>query len=220
MKYIKKQRPPHELIAWTRARSGNEGSQQLGWNYGDMPSGVRQAVKTSLLQEQGGLDCYTGRRITSQSSHIEHLKPQRLCVDHEDTRYSNLLAAFPAPNAPKECEYGARARKSWFDERLFVHPLRSNCELRFRYKMNGNITPVNLADDGAKETIYRLCLDHKELKTMREQAIYVLLFEEKLSRSNVQRLVANIDKRDSDGLFRPFCFALKQACKKYLKRFE
>lgn len=219
MKYIKKQQPPHELIAWTKAESLDLDGQPMDWSYADMESPVRQAVKVSLLQEQGGLCCYTGRRITFQSSHIEHLKPQSLCEGHEDTDYANLLAAFPAPNT-SQCKYGAHARGNWFDERLFVHPLRRDCELRFRYTKNGKVAPANPEDAGAKETIHQLRLNKKELRTMREQAIHELLFVPRLSKSQVQRLMTAMDERDSNGFFTHFCFVIKQVCEKYLKRLD
>lgn len=220
MKHIKKTVPPHSLIAWTRAKAENKDSQALSWGYNDMPAEVRQAVKESLLHEQGGLCCYTGMKISTTSSHLEHLKPQSCCVGHEDTDYANLLAAYPAPNASAECEYGAHARKNWFEPSLFIHPLRNDCEQRFRYKTNGKVEPANSSDTGAKETICRLKLDHNKLEQMREEAIYEAVFEKKLSKIQAQRLLATIDQRDGSGNFRAFCFAIKQACEKYLKRFD
>jgi uncharacterized protein (TIGR02646 family) len=220
MKYIRKTAPPHLLIAWTRAKAEGKDSQNLQWGYADMQTEVRQAVKESLLHEQGWICCYTGRKISTASAHIEHLKPQSICIDHEDTDYSNLLAAYPAPNSPNQCEYGAHARKNWFDPSLFVHPLRADCEQRFRYKTNGKIEPVNLADKGAQETIRRLRLDHAALKQMREEAIAESIFARPLSKIQAQRLLATIEQRDGNGNFRAFCFVIKQACEKYLKRFE
>ena len=219
MKYITKQQQPHELIAWTRARPETKDARDLAWGYDDMPSDVRQTVKASLVQEQGGLCCYTGRRVTAEKSHIEHLKPQTLCENHEDTDYTNMLAAHPASDS-KRCEYGAHKKDDWYDEHLLVHPLRRNCEHRFRYKSNGKISPTNAADAGAVETISRLGLDHHELVELREQAIHGILFEKQLSESQAQRLMTRLEMRDGNGFFRPFCFAIKQACAKYLKRFE
>ena len=220
MKRITKHSQPQELIAWTHSKSTNESGEPLHWNYDDMPSEVRQAVKISLIHEQGGLCCYTGRRITLEQSHIEHLKPQEKCVGHEDTEYSNLLAAYPAWNAPKNCGYGAHAKKSWYDPYLFVHPLREDCEARLHYKWNGKIAPRNQSDPGAIETIRQLCLDHAELEKMRKEAIHVALFEKALTKAQAQRLMQAMDSRDSHGHFRQFCFAIKQACEKYLKRFD
>lgn len=220
MKYITKNSQPKELIAWIRDKLKDEKKLSLPWNYDDMPGNIRQAVKASLIREQGGICCYTGRRITPETSHIEHLKPQASCVEHEDTDYSNLLAAYPSSNASTECEYGAHIKKSWYHEHLFVHPLRRDCETRFRYRLNGKIVQRNLDDEGASATIQQLRLNHAALEKMRESAIYTMLFEEKLSKTQVERLMAAMDNRDGKGNFRPFCFVLKQACEKYLKRFD
>lgn len=220
MKYITKHSQPQELIAWICDKQRDEKNLSLSWNYDDMSGNVRQAVKSSLIREQGGICCYTGRRITPENSHIEHLKPQASCIKHEDTDYSNLLAAYPSSNASTECEYGAHPKKKWYDKHLFVHPLRRDCETRFRYHLNGKIGSRISGDEGASATIQQLRLDHSELEKMRESAIYTMLFEEKLSKTQVERLMAAMDNRDGNGNFRPFCFVLKQACEKYLKRFD
>lgn len=221
MKYIEKGAQPQELIAWVRAKATDDDSEERQWGYGDMPSEVRTAIKARLLAEQGGLCCYTGRKITLQGSHIEHLKPQSLCTDHEDTDYQNMLAAHPSsdPGIP-HCAYGAHARTNWYDALLFVHPLRPNCEQRLRYRDDGRVTPHSQDDEGAVETIRKLRLDHPEIQQMRKQAIYEALFAKQLSEAQVRRLMAAMDERDGNGNFRAFCFVIKQACEKYLKRFE
>jgi uncharacterized protein (TIGR02646 family) len=220
MKYISKQPQPHELIAWVRAKAHDEEAKHIHWTYDDMPSEVRQAVKTSLVQEQGGLCCYTGRRISPETSHIEHMKPQEACVNHEDTDYENLLAAHPASDAPRKCPYGAHEKGNWYDHYQFVHPRRRDCEQRFRYRDNGRIGAISPDDVGAVETIQRLRLDHYELQRMREQVIYEALYADHLGEAQARRLLAAMDERGRDGNFRPFCFVIKQACERYLKRFE
>lgn len=220
MKYIRKRPQPEELIAWTRATDKDQDSQATTWSYDDMPREVRQAVKDSLIQEQGGICCYTGRTITPETSHIEHLKPQARCVGHEDTKYSNMLAAYPAANVPGQCPYGAHAKKDWYDDHLFVHPLRRDCEARLRYRTDGKITPKSPSDSGAAETILHLGLDHRELEQMRQKAIHAALIEVHLTKAEVRRLRDAMDQRDGAGNFRQFCFAIKQACEKYLKRWD
>jgi hypothetical protein len=101
-----------------------------------------------------------------------------------------------------------------------VHPHRRDCEQRFRYRDNGSIRVATETDTGAAETIKHLRLDHRELEQMREQIIHEALFVERLSEAQVRRLMAAMDERDGNGNFRPFCFVIKQACEKYLKRFE
>lgn len=220
MKHIQKQPPPHELIAWTHAKALDAEKHPMNWGYDDMPADLRDIVKASLIQEQGGLCCYTGQAITMRNSHIEHLKPQALCVNHEDTHYPNLLAAYPSPNAP-QCAYGAHAKADWYAKYLFVHPLRDDCEVRFRYKRNGKISPTNPDDSGAIATIDHLRLDHPLLKEMREDAIDEELFAGKpLNKSQIERLMAAMNERGSNGRFRQFCFVIKQACAQYLKRFD
>src|SRR5690349_6133383 len=107
MKYISKRLQPHELIAWVRAKAHDEEATHIHWTYDDMPHHVRQAVKACLIQEQGGLCCYTGRTIRPETSHIEHMTPQAACINHEDTDYENLLPAHPASDALSRCPYGA-----------------------------------------------------------------------------------------------------------------
>lgn len=163
MKFIAKQAQPQALIAWTHAKAQDADGEPIMWSYDDMLAEVRRAVKTSLVQEQGGLCCYTGRRISPETSHIEHLKPQALCTNHEDTDYDNLLAAHPASDASSRCPYGAHEKGSWYDQNQFVHPRRHDCEQRFRYRFDGKIGAASQNDTGAVETIRRLKLDHREL---------------------------------------------------------
>jgi uncharacterized protein (TIGR02646 family) len=220
MKYISKQPQPRELIAWVRAKAQDEEAKRIQWTYDDMPSDVRQAIKMRLVQEQGGLCCYTGRSIRPETSHIEHMKPQARCINHEDTDYDNLLAAHPASDAKSKCSYGAHEKGNWYDQHQFVHPRRQDCEQRFRYRDSGRVVPMSQDDRGAAETIQRLQLDHPELQRMREQVIYEALFEKRLGDAQVRRLMEAMDQRDADGNFRPFCFVIKQACERYLKRFD
>ena len=221
MKYITKRPQPQELIAWTRARTVDDNEQEITWTYADMPAHVREAVKNNLVAQQGGLCCYTGRRITQRTSHIEHLKPQDQCINHEDTDYQNLLAAYPssAPNTPG-CEYGAHKKANWYQEELFVHPRRRDCETRFRYRNTGKIVPTDPNDAAAAKTIQKLGLAHPQLEQMRKAAIEAAIYEGKLTKPKAERLLAEMDRRNDQGHFHEFCFVIKQACEKYLKRFD
>lgn len=219
MKYISKRQQPRELIAWVRAKVHDEEAKHIHWTYDDMPADVRRAVKAGLVREQGGLCCYTGQRITPASSHIEHMKPQAVCVNHEDTEYNNLLAAHPASNASSRCPYGAHEKADWYDQQQFVHPRRPDCEQRFRYRDSGRVVAISETDAGATETIQHLQLDHPELQRMRKSAIDALEIE-KLGKVKAHRLLEAIEERDAQGDYRPFCFVIKQACERYLKRFE
>lgn len=216
MKRIIKQRPPRELISW--ARQSTRGTI-ISWGYDDMPSDVRLAVKKNLLREQGYLCCYTGKRISEEMSHIEHLKPQDKCIKHEDVDYKNLLAAYPAVNSQRACEFGAHYKKNWFDNHLFVHPLREDCEIRLRYRESGSVVPAKPEDTGAAETIKMLNLDHPELKKQRKLIIEDFLSDH-WSKKQVLRFMKALDETDASGRYQEFCFVLKQVCERYLKRFD
>lgn len=221
MKHILKRTQPQELIAWTRAKSTDDEGQDLAWGYNDMPADVRHAVKASLVQEQGNLCCYTGRRIFLETSHIEHLKPQSVCVGHEDTAYTNLLAAYPSsnPGTPR-CPYGAHVKEDWYDPHLFIHPLRRDCEVRFRYRSSGKVVPADPKDRCAIETIEKLCLNNPQIVQMRKAAIEATVYRERLTKIQTKRLIAQLEQRDGHGKYREFCFVIKQACETYLKRFD
>lgn len=219
MRRIVKNNQPAELISWTREKATAADGSTMSWGYDDMPAELRAKVKGNLVKEQGGLCCYTGKRISEKTSHIEHLKPQAMCEHHEDTEYANMLAAFPSSNYGRDCAFGAHKKRNWFDPLLFVHPLRPDCEARLKYRDNGKVEATNPADKGAEETIKRLNLNDEELINWRKEAIHHALFEDQLSKSQIQRLQAALGQPDGNGNYREFCFVIQQACERYLKRF-
>ena len=88
MRYIPKSAEPAALRDW-RGRSVG------GATYDRMPGDVRMAILDSLLNEQGGLCAYTGRRIVRHSSHIEHLLPQAHCTLGADISYGTYILSKP-----------------------------------------------------------------------------------------------------------------------------
>lgn len=218
MKRITKKQPPQELIAWTHSNKINEDGSAASWNYDSMEAPLKEVVKQSLIEEQGGLCCYTGLRITKTTSHIEHLKPQEKCENHEDTEYANLLAAYPSPNPKQECTFGAVHKKNWYAPDLFIDPLRADCEIRLRYRDSGEVVPDKLNDTAAMETIKRLNLNDKELVLKRKQAIAGML-NDGLTKGQATRIIAKMDSK-VNGMYYEFCFVIKQACSRYLKRFQ
>lgn len=216
MKYIEKNQPPHELHAWIQTQPVVAG-QRLNCSYSEMPSDVKNNVKRSLLQEQGSLCCYTGRRIDIDTSHIEHLKPQSHCQANEDIDYQNLLLAFPGSDIGR-VPYGAQRKADWYDESLLVSPLRRDCEARFLFQISGAIKPAKGTDQAACKTIERLGLDEPTLTEMRKQAIQKALIDRKLSNQNLERIANSFCDRDGTGKFPPFCFAISQAAAQVLQK--
>jgi len=220
MKHIIKMGQPHELHLWFNSQPVVDG-RRINCSYkSDLPSDVKNIIKQQLLAEQGGLCCYTGVRINNQKSHIEHFKPQRLCQNHEDVDYDNLLAAYPDDNTP--CSFGAKAKDDWYNTQLLINPLREDCETHFRFDQYGDIKPANEQDEPAKETISRLRLDDDTLTDFRKQAIETALFHKGklLSVAKLQNITQRYCERNSKQLFRPFCFVIIQAAQELLRKAE
>lgn len=55
-------------------------------------SNRRQRLRKNLVDEQGKICCYCMRRISTNSSHIEHFLPKEIFTD-KDLSYENLLAS-------------------------------------------------------------------------------------------------------------------------------
>jgi uncharacterized protein (TIGR02646 family) len=220
MKHITKMAPPRRLHRWFDSQPLEEG-RRINCGYVHMPGDVKQIVKHQLISEQGGLCCYTGIRINNQKSHIEHFMPQSLCQNHEDVAYDNLLAAYPGDNAQR-CPYGAHEKANWYDGDLLVNPLRPDSESRFRFNLDGQIIPAQESDQAATETIKKLCLYHGSLTEMRKQAIEAALFHKNqhLREAQLRRIITNYCQRDSNQLFRPFCFVIMQAAQELLHKVE
>lgn len=217
MKHIRKSGEPQPLRLW-RERQPIVNGKRINCGYDDMPSEVKQAVKISLLQEQGYLCCYTGRSIDEDSSHIEHLKPQTLCLDGEDIDYANLLVAYPGGTTV--VPYGAQAKGSWYDPELLVSPLHGGCEKRFKFSLFGKIAPSSAEDRGAVETIRQLRLDHAELDDLRRQTIQKTLIQLSPSKKQLQLISESYCQPNISGRFNSYCFVIQQAAQALLKKSE
>ena len=220
MKHISKGPTPAVLRHWFQ-KQPIENGKRLNCSYADMPGDVKQTVTQHLLDEQGGLCCYTGQRIADQSSHIEHFKPQSLCANHEDVDYANLLAAYP-PGDARRCPYGAHAKGDWYDAELLVNPIRGNCESRFQFNQFGHIRPSDITDNAAIETIQHLRLDHSLLTDRRRQAIKTALYRknEPVSNAKLRKIIRDDSVRDAKQQFQPFCFVVQQVAAALLRKRE
>ena len=149
-------------------------------------------------------------------------------MNGEDVSFANMLACVPAPNAPG-LPYGAHKKGAWPDaaeETLFVSPLRSGCEERFSFTLNGEIRASSPTDTAATKTIERLGLDHALMKQLRKAAIDATLeirgrgyASLDLRRARV-RLNGIRAAEQNHGRLEPFCFVLKQALQRHISRVE
>lgn len=219
MRRIVKTHPPQELIGWRNEnREHNHTYQDL------LGTKAHALLKDKLLQEQGWLCAYTGKAIESQSSHVEHLKPQSACDEWQDVEYRNVVACFPADGGDVSHGYGAPVKASWWDEEQFVSPLSEDCERRFRFAWSGHVHPNPEDYHAAEVTIKALGLDEEMLRLLRKARIDGFFGfgartrTRPLSIADARIVLANIDRLDGNGRLREFCFVLKQLLPKYIEQ--
>ena len=157
MKYIFKREEPQSFRDWKSA--GDK-------SYSELINPIKSELKKSLLAEQGYICCYCESRISSDNSHIEHLKPKDkdkfplLQLD-----YNNLLCSCQkqlSKGEPRHCG------NSKANDSISITPLDMNCESKFTYNEDGTIEAI---DENAEETIKALKLDIDKLNDLRRNAI-------------------------------------------------
>ncbi|MBR8828894.1 MAG: TIGR02646 family protein [Gomphosphaeria aponina SAG 52.96 = DSM 107014] len=203
MKYIKKEQPPQTFTHW-------KAQENEDWkpHWDNFRGKEKFAVHNTLLKEQGYICCYCGRRISSKTSHIEHLKP-RTNYPNLALEYGNLLASCQGeseepPPIPVHCGH---KKKDWYDKQLMVSPLDNNCADFFRFTEAGEILPKNDPDkQAAITTIERLGLNIDKLKKMRKKAIEAIL--DVIEKEEIEALIKGFETPDLEGKYEEFSGAL------------
>jgi len=217
VRYIRKGSEPQALAEFKAAANED-------WTptYGKLTSTEKDAIRKALLQEQGFICCYCGRRIgaVKDDCHIEHLKTQK---DHDQLalEFTNLLASCqpaPQPGAPRPVpEHCGHKRGT---AKLEVTPLMPDCEGYFEYRSSGEILPANDAvrSEPAKRTIAALRLDVDRLRAARQEAIDEALngLEALSSAEEILEEIAMYDAPDTSGRLSPFCFAITAVLRMHL----
>jgi len=225
MKRIEKRAEPLVLRQWKKK---NEKFPDAWYRSHRFPV---QEVNESLVDEQGCICAYTMIRITPETSHNEHLKPQTVSKSEvppkysETTDYYNLVACYPnTGNLKHKCPYGADGRGDAWNPDLMITPLMGNCESLFSFSANGEVSPANAGDAAAEWTIATLRLDHADLKTLRRQAIVnerlTPTHPGALTAAQAKELAESICQRSRHGQFPPFCVAIKQVALEYAEKLE
>lgn len=215
MKKIVKKSQPTELQQWRAANASRP--QNLQYGCGGFPN---SAVLHALLVEQGFLCAYTLMRVSSNTAHVEHLKPQSRCDNGEDVAWDNMVACFPQ-HGVQHPGFGAVQKDNWWEEALFISPLAENCESRFHYKGNGSIEAAVEADSAARTTIETLKLDCGRLREARKNAIMKAGLHKRapnpmMSESKVRAFVQTLSRIQANG-FTEFCTVLEQVSVEHIQ---
>ena len=166
-------------------------------------------MKLKLIKEQGYICCYCERSIITNNSHIEHFRPKSdRSVDSLD--FSNLLCSCVKDKVAGDPLRCGHLKDNWFDPILLVSPFDLTCEIKFRYKPDGLISPADPNDQAAKETIDRLGLNTTELIALRKGAIEGFSNSDNpFSVSELQQAVTDYLQQDLQGRFSPFWTTIK-----------
>jgi uncharacterized protein (TIGR02646 family) len=218
MRRIVKTNAPPELIRWM------DDNKTLNHAYSDLlGTAAHTRLKEKLVAEQGWLCAYTGRSITLDTSHVEHLKPQTACIGWDDVEYRNVVACFPADGGDTTYGYGAPVKAGWWVEAEFISPLMEDCERRFHFTWSGHIRPNPEDHPGARITIEKLGLDGDSLRDLRRAHIRGFFGlgprtrGRALSVAEATVALRSIDTFNGQGRLVEFCFVLKQLLQKYVQ---
>ena len=172
MKYSNKGAAPKIFIDWVKGEQETHGHLPP---YENLQNPEKEAMRQSLIKEQGYLCVYCGRSLESDfsDSHIDHFWPQSIFngKTHEDRRvcYSNLFMSCGRDSGlPITC---GRAKGNWFNPSDYIIPSDPCCEGRFIYTGAGKIEPQNPCDTATMNMIKILNLNNLALKYARKQII-------------------------------------------------
>ncbi|MCW3108226.1 MAG: hypothetical protein JWQ09_2732 [Segetibacter sp.] len=223
MKRIIKEQEPASFIQFKQ--DNEKAGIQIRYDT-NLGSEQRKPVKKALLKEQGYICAYTLKRISLDSCHIEHIKPEELCRQHmadgietvSDLDYTNMVACFPkeAPKGiPKEKYFGAiKKDDNWVNNGSdYVLPLQVNCESNFSYNKNGGVEGTT---DRGRNTVSLLALDHVVLVYERKTAIENFIGKANpIKKAKTTQAILDIDKLFGER-YTEFCIPIKHALKEHL----
>ena len=204
MRQITKTVPPNEF---------EEFCKMPGATYDTLSGNPKKALRKRLLEDQGYICCYCGRRI--QNDHhtkIEHIKCQEN-YGHLALDFNNMLASCDGGDMDRQKkvkpthQLHCDAKKG--DNDIPISPLEDIEELLIFFD-DGT---VKGKDSIGRELIRLLGLDAKYLDSQRRNAIrnYEILPPDDLD------LELALLKHKKDGCLIEFCFVLEQYIKNLIK---
>ena len=170
----------------------------------------RRKLRDELVNEQGKICCYCMRKISKNTSHIEHFLPKESFLG-DDLQYDNLFASCNGEGTFIECDEHCGHRKNnwWRDDML--SPLNFEVEKAFRYTVNGKIDSVKgrATENVAQDMIHNLGLDSFHLERDRKEAIEAseVFDEEEYSEEDVRSFIDYYSHMDN-GAYVPYCMAI------------
>ena len=202
MRHIIKTDPPQEFIEYC---------ETPGVSFDGLSGVAKDALRKRLLEDQGYICCYCGRRIDNDKhTKIEHIKCQKN-HKHLALCFKNMLASCDGgeqdradrvlPKHKVHCD----AKKA--NEDIPISPLDETIEDYLMFFDDGTVKGKG---DIGKELVRILGLDTNFLTIQRRNAIdnYAVL-----SVNDWSLEVERLKSRGSDGKYEEFCFVLQSYAK-------
>lgn len=167
----------------------------------------KDAIKLALLNEQGHVCVYCGRKITRahKDAHIEHFRPSS---KFPPLRFSwtNLFASC-GPSTEKTVPRICGDQKEDWTPANHVEPTDPDVQSKFAYDAAGGIAVTASGGAQAGTMIQRLNLDDPSLRYQRAvivQAIAALIEDGEINADNVAGEIAMWRSLDADGRLKSF----------------
>lgn len=219
MKKITKRESPDWFEAWKtnfRTIHNREPHYKTDFSTGDQDGAKRRKnLRQQLVEEQGAICCYCMRRISVNTSHIEHFWPKDVFLD-KDLNYDNLFASCNGvERAEDEYVYemdehcGHRKNDWWRTDMVCLTD--AGIEAMFRYFPNGEVKSVQgrSTSNIAQEMIHNLGLDSYHLVRERRLAIEASEFydAEPYTAEEIRDFIEYYSNKNN-GFYEPYCKAI------------
>ena len=239
MKKIHKTTPPDSFITYC-VNNPNE-------TYNHLSGNVKKDLKNRLLEDQGYICCYCGKRLGNDSSSIiEHVLPQSentdktmsfqnmlVCCDGGDAdRHNNnlirranhgLSVDQQKPLILKHPEHCGAAKKN---KKLPFSPL-DDCEKRYTYFDDGTIiandAPLSIINESERQEFYQQSLDVLNILKLNIPFLCnirraaIAKYDYKTP-VNWSEELKKLSFKNSEGKYKEYCFVLESYIKIYHKK--
>jgi uncharacterized protein (TIGR02646 family) len=214
MKYIEKSGEPRSL---TNLKMLNY--PKFKPSFDNLPPTVLNEIIQQLLKDQGYICCYTMDEITPETAELVLFYPHKFFVTKELSYDNMYLALKQPPKLPDNLKMGYTSKGNTVIPN-YLADIR--CSTYFRYNTLGEMIPtgtfrtVRKCKDNFKKltpeqqmvmnTIDVLNLNADNLKQQRKAILQqVTELVRKVSKAQIQEVVAKLFKKDKAGKYRRFC---------------
>ncbi|RKI30385.1 TIGR02646 family protein [bacterium 1xD8-6] len=174
----------------------------------------RQRLRNQLIEEQGYICCYCMKRISLDSSHIEHFWPKTF-FPQIDLDYNNMFASCNGDGIIGIDGHCGHKKEDWWEKDM-IPPTEAEIEKIFQYSVDGRIhsVPGRPAANIAQEMITQMGLNSFHLKRNRREAIEnsEVFDEEEYSDQDIRDFIDYYANKDN-GFYIPYCMAIVDCLK-------